>query len=73
MLGGGRLFGGGAFIKKTWQTPERLFGRGVYIREERLFEEPKPITAHIFRLILRDWELHQTEKFLISDCKSFTS
>ena len=36
---GVRLFGGGAFINKTWQTPGRLFGRGVYLREGRLFEQ----------------------------------
>ena len=41
MWGGGvgRLFGGGAFINNTWQTPGRLFGRYVYLRERRLFEQ----------------------------------
>ena len=39
MYVGGRLFGGGAFINNTWQNPGRLFGRGVFLREGRLFEQ----------------------------------
>ena len=38
-VGGGGLFGGGAFINNTWQTPGHLFGRGVYLKEGNLFEQ----------------------------------
>ena len=45
MWGGGRLYGGGAFINNTWQTPGRLFGRGIYLREGRLFEQIRYINS----------------------------